>query len=123
MAKLGKIKYYKKKADDLVSLIVRLKAKCEWCGTNNGQMQCAHFVGRANHTLRFDFQNVICLCATCHRKGHNYPRDFVKWFEKKFPNRVKYIEMNKHRITKRNALIYKELVDVLQREYTKKVNP
>lgn len=114
MRKLGSKTYYKKKADNLVSQIVRYKGHCEWCGTKQGQLQCAHYVGRANHTLRFDLFNVLCLCATCHRKGHNDPQGFVKWFEAKFPNRAKYIEMNKNKLTKRTAKDYKELVEGLQ---------
>ena len=111
--KLGTKTYYKKKADNLVSKIVRKKGHCEWCG-NSKNLQCAHYVGRNNHTLRFDLMNVICLCAGCHRKGHDYPNKFVKWFEGKFPNRISYIEMNQNRLTKRTARDYKELVEMLK---------
>ena len=119
MGKLGTVKYYKKKADTLVSKIVRTRGKCEWCG-GTSHLQAAHFVGRQNHTLRFDLQNVLCFCAGCHRKAHDYPKKFVDWFTKKFPNRLIYIELNQNQLTKRTALDYKELVGTLQEKLDEK---
>ena len=121
MSKLGTVTYYKKKADTLVSKITRARGKCERCGVTSGvQFQTAHIIGRFNHTLRFDLQNVLCLCANCHRWNHTYPIDFAKWVKKKYPNRVKYLDINKNQITKRNALIYKELCDTLQEKLNAK---
>lgn len=117
MAKLGSVKYYKKKADDLTSAIVKLQGKCEWCGSTTGQLQCAHIIGRVNHTLRFDPMNVLCLCANCHRKAHTYPMEFSNWVLNKYPNRASYLAHNKGQLTKRTAKDYKELVEVLQKEY------
>ena len=112
--KLGTKTYYKKKADNLISKIVRSKGRCERCGSTTGQLQTAHIVGRSNHTLRFDLMNVLCLCANCHRWGHTYPLDFAKWVEREYPNRVTYLEMNKNRMTKRTAKDYKELCEMLK---------
>ena len=117
MPKIGTKTYYKKKADTLVSKITRARGKCEKCGTTTGQLQTAHIIGRANHTLRFDFQNTLCLCANCHRWNHAYPIDFGKWVTKKYPNKVKYLNTRKNKITKRTALDYKELVDILKAVY------
>ena len=114
MSKLGTVTYYKNRADTLVSKIVRAKGKCERCGSTTGQMQTAHIIGRSNHTLRFDFQNVLCLCANCHRWNHTYPLDFAEWVENKYPNRVRYLNINKNQLTKRNAQTYKELCELLQ---------
>ena len=114
MAKLGSKTYYKRKADMLVSKLTRSRGKCERCGTTTGQLQTAHIIGRSNHTLRFDLQNVLCLCANCHRWNHTYPIDFGKWVTEKFPNKIEYLNIMKNQLTKRTALDYKNLVDMLQ---------
>ena len=106
---MGTKTYYKRKIDAWVSKKVREKGYCEWCGTRSGQMQCAHVVGRANHTLRFDLKNVLCLCATCHRKAHNDPIGYTMWFQSKFPDRFTYLNELKNTITKRTLNDYKEL--------------
>ena len=116
--KLGTKTYYKKKADALVSQIVRTRGKCENCGRSKGaQLQCAHIVGRNNHTLRFDIMNVLCLCAGCHRWAHDNPDEFTDFWRKKYPTRKYYIDANRNRITKLTVLDYKELVDELKKEY------
>lgn len=115
--------YWKKKCDVLVSKIVRLQGVCEWCGTTQGQLQCAHIVGRSNHTLRFDLQNVLCFCATCHRKAHNDPLGFATWFDKNFPNRREYLDMNKNHLTHRKLNDYKEMVKMLEIVYDSKREP
>ena len=118
MRKLGTKSYYKRKADGLVSKIVRKDGICAKCGRQRGvQFQCAHIVGRQNHTLRFDLINVLCMCAKCHRWGHDNPDLFTHWWENKYPARKEYIEYNRYKLTKRTALDYKELVESLQEIY------
>lgn len=113
MRKLGTKTYYKKQADNLMAKLIRARGKCEWCGrVNNVQLQCAHYVGRNNHNLRYDPMNLLCLCAGCHRKGHDDPDMFVKWFEKKFPRRAEHVRHNRNLIVKRNAQDYKDIVDM-----------
>lgn len=68
----------KKKADVLFSQIIRSIGKCEFCGRSAGvQLQAAHIISRKFGNTRTDFQNVLCLCASCHRKGHDNPLDFA----------------------------------------------
>ena len=118
--KLGTIRYYKKKADNLCSLIIRKRGRCENCSRSEGvQLHCAHIVGRNNHTLRFDFINMLCLCAGCHRWAHDNPDEFTDFWRKKWPSRKVYIDANRNKITKRTALDYKELVDGLKEEVKK----
>lgn len=114
----------KKKANNLVSKIVRLKGKCERCGKSGDQvqLQCAHIVGRSNHTLRFDLMNVLCLGSACHRWAHNYPIDFTRWVKQNYPNRVIYLDHNKNFITRRTLNDYKELVEALKKLLKEKQN-
>ena len=115
--KLGTKTYYKKRADALCSKIVRMRDACQWCGRRRSvQLQCAHVVGRNNHTLRFDEKNLLCLCAGCHRKAHDDPPEFITWFQKKYPAKMEYIMQNKNKITRRSAVDYKELVETLKKE-------
>jgi len=109
----------KNKADKLVSEIVRLSGQCERCGNTN-YLQCAHIVGRNNHTLRFDLMNVLCLCAGCHRWGHDNPIFFSEWVKEKYPARFEYLMHNANQLTKRTLSDYEELCQGLQKVYNKK---
>ena len=120
MAKLGTKSYYKRKADTIFSKIIRSYGKCEMCGRSDEvQLHCAHFIGRNNHTLRWDYLNAICLCAGCHRGAHDDPQNFVEWFKRQYPSRYMYVSHNKNQLTKRTALDYKELVELLEERYKK----
>lgn len=109
------ISYYKRKCDNIFSLYIRRVGKCEWCGSINGQLQCAHVVGRANHALRWDPMNAVCLDARCHRFAHDNPLEFAKWFQETFPNRYLYLCDNRNRIVKRKLVDYQELLEVLKK--------
>lgn len=68
----------KRKADVLFSQIIRSIGRCEFCGRSAGvQLQAAHVISRKFGNTRTDFQNVLCLCASCHRKGHDNPLEFA----------------------------------------------
>jgi len=69
-------KHWKKKADDLWSLIVRSVGHCEICGregqlTKEGKpvkgLNAHHLIGRSNLKYRHDLNNGICLCVRCHK--------------------------------------------------------
>ena len=123
MGKLGTKTYYKKKADALMSKIVRARGKCEVGKYSDkpcsSQLQNHHYIGRKNMTLRFDPKNCFCICASHHtwyttQSAEGDPQWFSKVVEKHFPKRYKYIQENKNKLTKRTALDYKELVEQLQ---------
>ena len=119
--KLGKKSYYKKRADALVSKIVRLKGKCDRCDKHKGvQLQAAHIVGRKNFTLRFDLMNILCLCASCHFWSHSNPDQFTDFWRLRFPNRRMYLDHNRNKLTKRTAKDYKELCEGLQKLWEQK---
>lgn len=73
-------KSLKKEADDLASKITRSYGKCEKCGSTLW-LQAAHIYSRRFNATRHDLSNLLCLCASCHRWGHDKPLDFARWVE------------------------------------------
>ena len=65
----------KGKATKLHSLIIRSVGFCENCGGNN-YLQCAHIISRRYSGTRTDLRNAFCLCASCHRRFTDWPREF-----------------------------------------------
>lgn len=66
-----------RKSDKIFSLYIRTRDgfKCQVpiCGRTAAmgyQMQASHWFGRAVEPCRFDENNVITLCAGCHRRLH-----------------------------------------------------
>ena len=110
---IGSKKYYTNKLDKLVSLKVRSKGRCERCGRKD-TLQPAHIVSRNNRTLRWDLNNIACLCAGCHFWAHSDPLGFADFIKTKFPDKYKYIMKHKDTITKRSARDLKELCEALQ---------
>lgn len=70
----------KRKADKLFSEKVRSLGYCLWCNRRPPvvQLQCAHIMSRRFLSTRWDFNNAMCLCAGCHRKGHDRPLEFAE---------------------------------------------
>lgn len=73
----------KKKADTLHSKYVRLRdadlngmAECITCGAKKNwkELQCGHFVTRANNKLRYDEMNTNAQCVGCNmfKSGEQY---------------------------------------------------
>ena len=85
-------KTYIAKLDDIVSRIVRSKGHCERCGCSSyEQLQCCHIYSRKNHSARWDFYNLMCLCAKCHTHFHDHPAslgDFVRTILKRDPDEI-----------------------------------
>ncbi len=77
------------KYDAVVSDLVRAMNNytCEHCkkigekGANGLQMQAAHIVGRRNAGTRYDLDNILCLCAHCHRYFTERPLCFAEWLK------------------------------------------
>lgn len=77
------------KFDKVVSDLIRVmnRYKCEHCGLQGGptaddrRMECAHIFGRRNASTRYDLNNVLCLCHSCHRQFTENPIEFTKWLE------------------------------------------
>jgi hypothetical protein len=106
---IGSKKYYTNKLDKLISLKVRSKGKCERCGRKD-TLQPAHIISRNNRTLRWDIQNILCLCAGCHFWAHQDPLGFTDFVKTASPDRYKYLMEMKDVITKRSKKDLKEML-------------
>jgi hypothetical protein len=94
----GSYKWYFKRVDDLFKQIIRSKGYCEKCQRRNVVLHCSHIksVG-AYKNLQFELKNAIALCHRCHMYWwHKEPTESGKWFEKRFPERAKYLEREKN---------------------------
>lgn len=77
--------------DRLFSEYVRRKAigkagGCERClapKTDYRQLQCAHFHGRAQKSVRYDEDNCAGLCMGCHVYLDSHPLEKVEWFKQR----------------------------------------
>lgn len=74
--------------DNLWSEIVKTRAgnKCEYCGIERS-LNSHHIFSRSNHSVRWDVNNGICLCASHHLLGnfsaHKAPLEFADWIKEK----------------------------------------
>lgn len=74
----------KKKADRLFSALIRSVGFCENCGSNDYRtLQCAHLISRRYAATRCDLDNAFCLCAGCHIRFTQWPKEFADFFIKK----------------------------------------
>lgn len=76
------LKITTKKLDDLWSEIVKLEGKCEKCGSRVN-LNAHHIFGRRNFSVRWNLDNGISLCVSCHKFGrhsaHESPMEFANW--------------------------------------------
>lgn len=84
-------KTIKNKLDKLISNIVKSQGKCQKCNQKSPlvQLQTAHIFSRSNLSVRWDLDNVLCLCAKCHFWAHKNPLEFAE-FVKKLLGEEKY---------------------------------
>ena len=74
-------------ADKWFSDCVRLATNwtCEYCtrdySDNRRALDCSHFYGRANYSLRFHPLNAFAHCMGCHRKLGENPALFAEYAE------------------------------------------
>ena len=111
---IGKKKYYIKKLDSYWSKKIRSFGKCQRCG-GMGKLEMAHIISRKNKTLRWDEQNLLCLDTKCHFWAHQDPLGFALFVEKKYPDKYKYLMLNKNKITKRSAKDLKLMYEITNR--------
>lgn len=71
---IARAKGHKGKADALFSKIIRLPGVCLRCGST-ANLQCAHIISRRYSATRCDTRNAWCLCAGCHRRLTDWPRE------------------------------------------------
>ena len=64
----------KGRCDKLFSRIIRSSGQCVRCGSKDN-LQCAHIIGRKYSATRTDTNNAWNLCARCHRRLTDFPRE------------------------------------------------
>lgn len=108
-------KKLKAQADKLFSAFIRSVGACEIAGmdnvTCNGNLQCAHIIGRANHSLRWDNNNALCLCAGHHMYYTNHPWEWVELIKSKFPVNYKYVNTRRNEVWDKNIEAVLEALD------------
>lgn len=74
------------KADKEFSRYIRLRSgKCEYCGKRGEGpegihgLEASHFYGRRRESVRFDSENVDCLCNFHHRQLGETPATYAAW--------------------------------------------
>ena len=72
---MAKVKAIKDRCDTLCRRILRIKHEhlCEYCGkyVEGRESQIHHIRSRKWNNTRWDFCNLVHLCASCHRKYHD----------------------------------------------------
>lgn len=68
----------KGKADVLFSKIIRSVGYCQRCGSSS-YLQTAHIISRRYSNTRVHPDNAWCLCAACHRRLTDWPREHSRF--------------------------------------------
>jgi 5-methylcytosine-specific restriction endonuclease McrA len=63
--------------------------KCVRC--LNRKVQWAHVISRRHLSTRWELDNALSLCYTCHAWWHSYPSLSGPWFAKNWPERQEHI--------------------------------
>lgn len=79
----AKSKITTNKLDTLFSRIVRMKGRCSYCGKDQ-RLQCAHIISRKYHQIRWDLNNAIPLCSSCHVRFTFDPLGWELYIERSF---------------------------------------
>lgn len=61
--------------DSMCSLIVRSEGRCIRCNKQS-TLQPHHIYSRNNLSVRWDLNNLLCVCAGCHFFAHQNPMEF-----------------------------------------------
>lgn len=68
-----------RKLDKACSDIIRSIGKCAYCGNEDySKLQAAHVFSRSIRSVRWELNNIVCLCAKCHFWVHAHP---ILWAE------------------------------------------
>jgi len=111
-----KVKYYREKADKLFQQVGRQEnSECLICG---GEYCCLHhfFTKGSSSSLRYDFDNAIPICVSCHFKIHKTqdPEMVATILEKKGKGWYKKLNMKRRELTKSTIGYYKEVIEILE---------
>ncbi len=101
-------------ADAAFSDCVRTRDKwtCQRCRKvypkQSGGLHCAHVVTRRNAALRYDLQNAIAMCFSCHRWFDGEILESADWFRERFgDDRAEYLLKQKRVVVRHNEVMRK----------------
>jgi hypothetical protein len=112
-----RIKPLKAKCDKLFSQFIRSLGECERCHRSvRVQLQTAHIFSRRYVSTRYEPLNALCLCAGCHRWGHDNPVEFVEFIKELLGETVyeDLRDMAKNKVVKSNDMFYQEIIRKLK---------
>jgi len=77
--KTKKISYWANKADKLLQEIGREMYQDDGCLVCSGEYSCLHHYILKSHStlLRYDWKNLIPICAKCHNNHHQYKNSTI----------------------------------------------
>lgn len=83
--------------------LVRARGYCQAAGKDKvickGNLQWCHIVGRANHRLRWEMWNALCMCQAHHLYYTHRPEEWLLDFiPTNFPDEWKLICEHRHEI-------------------------
>ena len=104
-------------ADDWFSKCVRLAAdhQCEHC--RREATDCAHIYGRRHAALRWDKDNALALCRSCHRYFEENPIDMAQFLDTKYPGRKERLLVKRRGKLKNTPETRKAISDHYREEY------
>lgn len=80
-----------RRLDKLVSEKVRARGECAWCKKNEG-LECCHIFSRRYRSVRWEWDNLLCLCHNHHFYSHSNPVLFAE-FVKEYLGQEKYVAL------------------------------
>ena len=104
-------------SDQLWAAIIRNKKKCEMCYAQNVRFNAHHIVSRANHSLRYDLRNGLCLCVDCHFNiAHRDPIAVIEFLKDERPDDLKHLQKEKRKISQLREKDYEDILERLRHE-------
>jgi len=93
--------YWRKKADQRWSQIIRRQGYCAYCGSRNN-LEAHHLIRRNYLPTRLLIECGMCLCRYHHRfcppiSPHLAPEAFEAWLQIAFPERYQWVQDHKTR--------------------------
>jgi len=109
----------KGKCDKLVrQILLTQHSRCERCGSEEW-LQVSHIISRRYSATRCDLDNVQLLCAKCHRRFTDWPREFSHWITQSIGSE-KYDELSAkaNQVTKMDWTAERQRLEAILKQST-----
>lgn len=116
-----------KQLDDIWALVIKTGGRCEHCGKKT-YLNAHHLFSRSCRVLRWEVDNGMCLCASCHSlssifSAHKSPLEFTFWLieykGKKFIDKLIEMKKKPYKLNAKDKLL---LLEKLNKEYEYKTS-